>query len=313
MPAWALNTEGLPPPDRLPAWEGAMQRLRLSNIGSPAPAALNGNIFWTTTTRGTEFAHLRAGPQSLSGRDPGQPPGVWLGIVVDGEASLDHQGCRTRLPADTLLYGPTGTTAALRFTTDFRLLLVTIPGRLLAARLIEPVELGVQAIGQRHGMLRVLFDCLHSIARVIDDLSPADLTHLESACAELLIGALQSGCAAPAPPQRSASALRRILQAIEADLDDPDLSLGQISGRIGLSPRTIQKAFYASGQNFTAYVRRRRLARCHHDLCNPAMAARSISEICFAHGFSDTAHFSKAFRAQYDVAPRQVRRTTTVP
>jgi AraC-like DNA-binding protein len=280
-----------------------MRRLRLSNAGSPPPAAFPGHVSWATTRRGTEFAHLRAGPQSLCGRDPGQPPGIWLGLVVTGEASLDHQGSRTRLPADTLLYGPTGTPASLRFTTDFRLLLVTIPGRLLAYRLIDPVELTVHPAGRRGGMLCVLFAWLHAIARVIDDLPAAELAHLESAGAEMLIGALRSGRAAEGPADGATAALGRIRRAIEDALDDPELCIGQIGRQLGLSPRYIQKAFSASGQTFTAYVLRRRLARCHHDLSNPGRLAMSISQICFSHGFNDAAHFSKSFRAQYGLAP----------
>ena len=43
------------------------------------------------------------------------------------------------------------------------------------------------------------------------------------------------------------------------------------------------------------------------DLCDPALAARTISEIAFGWGFNDAAHFSRAFRARFGAAPRELR------
>ena len=42
-------------------------------------------------------------------------------------------------------------------------------------------------------------------------------------------------------------------------------------------------------------------------LCDPALAARSISEIAVAWGFNDAAHFSRAFRARFGRSPRELR------
>jgi len=51
----------------------------------------------------------------------------------------------------------------------------------------------------------------------------------------------------------------------------------------------------------------RRLDATRRDLCDPALAARSISEIAFAWGFNDAAHFSRAFRARFGRSPRELR------
>lgn len=303
MPNWALNTDGLPPRDRHLAWKGAMQRLRLSNPDRLTPEAMQGNISWTTSARGTEFAVMQAGPQSISGREAGQPPGIWVGVVVDGEACLDHDGSLTHLDSDSVLFGPTGARAALRFSTSFRLLLVTIPGRLLGCRLIEPVQVGVTSVRQHSGMQRIFLDLLQSTARVIDDLAAFELKHLENACLELLVGSVlsESRQANEGPLQ-----LRRVYQAIEEVLDDPDLSIGKIGQKLGRSSRYLQKLFTAKGQTFTAYVLHRRLLRCKNDLVDYG-SHRGISEICFARGFSDAGHFSRSFRKEFGMSPREWR------
>ena len=114
-------------------------------------------------------------------------------------------------------------------------------------------------------------------------------------------------------PVRAASSVRlalfhRICQTIEAELGDPELSLTKVARHQGISPRNMQKLFEFGGQSFGQYVRTRRLERCHADLGSPLQAHLSISEICFRWGFNDAAHFSRAFRAQYGMTPRECRR-----
>jgi AraC-like DNA-binding protein len=56
-----------------------------------------------------------------------------------------------------------------------------------------------------------------------------------------------------------------------------------------------------------------RLDAAKRELCDPAQAARSISEIAFACGFNDAAHFSRAFRARFGCPPRDLRPRTSTP
>ena len=55
------------------------------------------------------------------------------------------------------------------------------------------------------------------------------------------------------------------------------------------------------------FVWDRRLERSREALL--ASADVSISEIAFACGFNSSAHFSRAFKAKYEVAPRELRDT----
>ena len=66
----------------------------------------------------------------------------------------------------------------------------------------------------------------------------------------------------------------------------------------------LQKLFEATGDNFTHYLRERRLQRCWADLANPAQAHRSVSDIAFGCGFSDAAHFSRSFRDRFGLSPK---------
>ncbi|MDR3511621.1 MAG: helix-turn-helix domain-containing protein, partial [Caulobacteraceae bacterium] len=127
-------------------------------------------------------------------------------------------------------------------------------------------------------------------------------------------GASRAAEGAPAPRAGAGAAraahLHRICQTIETLLSDPDLTLGQVANEDGISPRYLQKLFASAGQSFSSYLRTRRLERCRLDLTSPMCAGLSISEICFRWGFNGSAHFSRAFKDQYGVSPREYRRAS---
>jgi AraC-like DNA-binding protein len=54
-------------------------------------------------------------------------------------------------------------------------------------------------------------------------------------------------------------------------------------------------------------VRKLRLARCAADLRSAASDGTGITDIAFRWGFNDSAHFSKAFRAEFGQSPRDYR------
>lgn len=99
----------------------------------------------------------------------------------------------------------------------------------------------------------------------------------------------------------------RIHHYILANLDAVDLSPRAIAAANGISVRQLHRMFSATGITVSHWVRKRRLARCAADLRDPAATAAGITEIAFRWGFNDSAHFSKAFRAEFGQSPRAYR------
>ena len=102
--------------------------------------------------------------------------------------------------------------------------------------------------------------------------------------------------------------LQRICQRIETLLSEPDLTIGMVAQAEGVSTRYLQRLFTEAGNSFIHYLRTRRLERCRADLASSLHANLSISEICFRWGFNGSAHFSRAFRKEYGMSPREYRR-----
>lgn len=92
---------------------------------------------------------------------------------------------------------------------------------------------------------------------------------------------------------------------IEANLGNPELNLHQLSQRLKLAPRTLQSIFHEQGTTFTACLLESRLLAAERLIVNNAYAR--LAQVAYAVGFSDQAHFNKAFRRRFNMTPGQRR------
>jgi AraC-like DNA-binding protein len=100
---------------------------------------------------------------------------------------------------------------------------------------------------------------------------------------------------------------RAIFEHIDRNLADPELGIGSIARAFSISSRTIHKLFEGEAQTAARLIWDRRLERCREEMADPAMASRSITEIAHLWGFSDSQHFSRAFKQRFGVTPRDYR------
>ena len=310
--AWRFSTDGVAAEERQSAWREVMQRLRLPIGRSSAPEPFQAGVSCLVSPLGMDFAVMSATPQEISGRNPNQPAAVWLVVLLEGEATFwDGATTTTTLSTGDIIYGPTGTEAGLRLTTDFRLLFISAPRVALDHRLLAPMALRVGRFAGGKGLGRVFSGLLRGTAEALLDLSSEQLRPVELAVTEFLVANLaaeNSPAALGGAGAARAAHLHRVCQSMETLLSDPDLSLEQVAAEDGISTRSLQKLFASANLSFSTYLRSRRLERCRLDLSSPICASLSISEICFRWGFNGSAHFSRAFKERYGVSPRAYRR-----
>jgi AraC-like DNA-binding protein len=78
-----------------------------------------------------------------------------------------------------------------------------------------------------------------------------------------------------------------------------------VASSIGLSPRTLQRLLGRQGLSFSMLVDDVRLATARHLLDETECR---LSEIALRLGYSDAAHFTRAFRRWTGVTPSEHRR-----
>jgi AraC-type DNA-binding domain-containing proteins len=102
------------------------------------------------------------------------------------------------------------------------------------------------------------------------------------------------------------------LAAIKADigrnLTSPELSIGEVARRHGISPRYVHALFASEGSSFSAYLLEKRLELAHWRLSDRRFAIQSISAIAYDAGFGDLSYFNRTFRRRYGMTPSDVRR-----
>lgn len=113
------------------------------------------------------------------------------------------------------------------------------------------------------------------------------------------------GLLVPAP---AADRFSRAVADIDAALPDPDLSVGALAARQGISRRRLDAVFAARGVRGSALIWSRRLDRIAAALRDPANRGVPIVDLALAWGFSSQAHFSRSFRRRFGVRPSDYRR-----
>ena len=120
-----------------------------------------------------------------------------------------------------------------------------------------------------------------------------------------------------APEEKDRRALRNVRRGVELDLmlaylranlADPLLSPALLARHMRVSVRTVHNRFGEAGTTVGRWIMEHRLAACHRALSDPLHDGISVAQIAFNWGFNDLSHFTRAFRARFDVPPGHLRR-----
>jgi AraC-like DNA-binding protein len=99
----------------------------------------------------------------------------------------------------------------------------------------------------------------------------------------------------------------RVLAYARAHLCDPELSAERIAAEHYISVRYLYKMLAEQDISLANWIRKNRLEACRQELSHTAAQHAPIAAVARRWGFSDMSSFSRAFRAEYDMAPREWR------
>lgn len=261
------------------------------------------------------MAAVRGGPQEVRlHRDPRHGRAhVVFPMTPDGVIEVEGVR-RALLPGCAYVVDAAGSTL-IRAPRRFEHLSLSVPraalkgfGSSLERRGSGPLVLSGAVATMLVGVLRTLFANAPGIAA---EAAPS----VARSMVELLNAALVESLGGPATPaQRLDSQHRqRIRQYVLTRLTDPELSVDSIAAAVALSTRRIHQLFAASEMTLMRWVWSERPARCYNQLVASAATATRVGDVAFEWGFSDPAHFSRAFRQRYGLSPSQLLRHRTEP
>lgn len=238
-----------------------------------------------------------------------------ISIQATGAGIISQDG-RTALlePGDFTLYDSTRP-YELAFGSDFQQYVLTLPGSVLRSRMCDTEQLTARKMCGTLGAGHLMIGMIKSLAANIHELEANAVAAVVESVENIIVAGLSALPGAARPQRFDLVALQRdrIKDYIAKRLRNPHLSVREIASHLRMSPSTVHRAFEGEPMTVNAWIRARRLESVRRDLCNPALANRSISEIAFSWGFNDAAHFSRAFRAHFGCSARELRSVTGPP
>lgn len=236
---------------------------------------------------------------------------------LSGDVVFDHDGTRTPLRTGNCAIVNGEPARWWSAAGDVRQLRLHLPPAWLRSRLPMGRIPAIHILDGNAGLGRMLANLLNELLDASRDATCSfDLTAqaaVRDAVVALVVAALSASD--PACPEighnrTRAMASRRwpaICAFIEARLPEPSLCPADVARAQGISTRQLHRLFQEAGTSFGAFLRDLRLARCRADFSDPRCAALPVTAIAFRWGFSDSAHFSRSFRAAYGTTARAFR------
>jgi len=99
--------------------------------------------------------------------------------------------------------------------------------------------------------------------------------------------------------------LKEITDVIEKDIANPELNIQLVCDQVGFNHQQLYRKLKAiSGQSVNEFIRTIRLKHAAHMLKSTNL---NVTEIMYETGFSNRSYFTKSFRMQFEVSPKEYR------
>ncbi len=230
-------------------------------------------------------------------------------LQAEGASTFYHCGKEAELSAGDFVLCDTGLPHYFSTSGSSVTVMVRVPGAVLRSYLPTPEQYCGQHLGRATGLTGTVAAMVHELANGGGNLGPG----YEDRVARYLLEMISMSYTMGVDAVQDASAIawqrrKDVIQFIEDNLRDPDLSPASISTGLRVSPRYLRTIFASGGEKMGAYILRRRLEECARQMASPAWSAHTLTEIAFSWGFNSAAHFTRTFNEKYGMAPREYRK-----
>lgn len=130
---------------------------------------------------------------------------------------------------------------------------------------------------------------------------------IQSALVNLVLPAMSGTAIEQEQLMECSSLFSLALQLVDESLQDSELDAAYLAEQLHVSVRSLYRLFEGHGESVSRYILRARLDKAAQDLRSCSLRGQSITEIAFKWCFVDVAHFSRAFKRQFEISPRDYR------
>lgn len=309
MPNW--NSEHLPQHDRFPYWREVLCQTYtslqpISETSEPfrgevSSARLN-DLNVTSIASGRQKIYRR---RNEIRKDSDAV--YFLNLQLKGKSRMVQFGREALLlPGDFSLVDSTEPYLVDYCSDDWAQHSFRIPASSLGMVVPEANRRMAVRYGSESPLNSVAGSFLSAIARMPENLSPSEV-----ALSNQVVSLVGLAIAPPdAPALEQGGTLRKclarsIMEFISVNLHHSELSPALAAKHFRISVRYVHKAMEGSGTTFGKVMLEKRLERCAANLLSDKAAP--ISVIALRWGFNDLSHFSRSFRAKFEVSAKEYR------
>lgn len=232
-----------------------------------------------------------------------------LVVPLSGEIWVSQDKKETRVRAGQFYLLDPARPYQETITEDLTFIWMHIPRASVTSRIGRIEAVTAMAFGNETPYARLTTEYILSLSNVWDDITGVAAEHANSAAIDLCTMAIweRTNQVRTHSTEHRTAQFQRAKTFIDHGLADQALTLDAVAAALGVSTRYVRALLSEGGLTYRQYVLEQRLARCAHDLADPRMANRTVTDIAYAWAFFDGAHFSRAFKAAYGVSPREYR------
>lgn len=229
-------------------------------------------------------------------------------LQVSGTGLLIQDGREAVLqPGDLAIYD-TARPYSLMFEEDMRMLVLMFPREQLGLPPDMMQQLTAHRFASDTGLGAMIIPFLQNVSQNLDKVGGVTGPRLVRTAIDLITTMFANELDLAADPRDSHQLLmQQIRRYIEANLGAPELGPNQIAAAHFISTRHLHGLFRQKGTTVSTWIRERRLENCRRDLIDPLNAHLSVGAIASRWGFAEAAHFSRVFKAAYQMSPTDLR------
>jgi AraC-like DNA-binding protein len=229
-------------------------------------------------------------------------------VILDGHMRFTRDGDTVALQPGDIFITDSRREFALDLERPWRHLVFALPCDWLDSRVARPESIGGVVVRGRP-LARLWATQLRAAFAAAPDLTLGAGVLVARQSLELLAQLLnEHGADRPAPGTGHGAVFAAACHVITATCGNPHVTAATIARTVGVSSRTLARAFAGHHESVMRRVYAARLQRAADLLASPEACHRTITDIAFACGFNDASHFGRMFMAATQMTPSQWRR-----
>ncbi|AEG50855.1 transcriptional regulator, AraC family [Sphingobium chlorophenolicum L-1] len=237
---------------------------------------------------------------------------IW--IPVKGSVSIEQGARSTEIQAGQIALSSSCEPLCIGTNPDesgeHKSFQVVAPAHFVNLALADPKRLCALPFASEHGGARVARDMFLSLYEEVDAMDRGSAESLALAAISALMRSIRhEEDNIDHAKSVKEGRLQRLLDYLDLHYSDPELTTEKVAAACKISTRYLHYLLKQEGKRFCDYIWQARLNNARQQLLDPSLSRRTIAEVAYSSGFKSSAHFSRAFRKQFDCAPKEARRS----